>query len=337
MQIQKVTVLGGGCFGSTIADIAANNKHNVLIWMRNRQQADSINQLHENSKYLRDFKLNENIVATTNLQKAIDHADIIFIAIPSKSFRGVIQQAKNFLAGKIIISTTKGIEPKTFKLMGDIIKEEVVNARVGALSGPNLAKEIIKKRITATVIASDDSELRTTIQKLLHCDYFRVYSNTDRYGVELAGALKNIYAIVTGIGAALNMGENTKSLLITRSLAEMSRFAVKMGANPMTFLGLAGVGDLIATCTSQLSRNFQLGFALGQGTELNTAIANIGQVAEGVNTLEQVKIQAGKLNVDMPIAQGLYQIIFHKQSINTMIKGIMLRKHTTDVEFIEHE
>jgi glycerol-3-phosphate dehydrogenase (NAD(P)+) len=336
MQAKKVTVLGGGCFGSTIADIIANNKHDVLIWMRDQQLANNINQLHENTKYLPGFKLNENIVATTDIQQAINQADIVFIAIPSKSFRQVIQQTKTFLAGKIIVSTTKGIEPVSFKLMCDIIKEEVANSRVGALSGPNLAKEIIQKKITATVIASDDGELRTTIQKLLHCEYFRVYSNIDRYGVELAGALKNIYAIVSGIGTALNMGENTKSLLITRSLAEMSRFAVKRGANPMTFLGLSGVGDLVATCASKLSRNFQLGFALGQGVELNTAVKKIGQVAEGVNTLEQVKIQADKLNIDMPIAQGLYQIIFHQQSISMMVKEIMSRTHTTDVEFIEH-
>ena len=218
--------------------------------------------------------------------------------------------------------------------MSEILKEEVSNIRIGVLSGPNLAKEIVAKAPTATVIASEDDDLCQVIQKILHSDYFRVYANHDIYGVELAGALKNIYAIVTGMGAALGMGENTKSLLITRSLAEMSRFAVTLGANPMTFLGLAGVGDLVATCTSTLSRNFQVGFALGKGQSLADIEAQLGQVAEGINTLQQVRTKAKALGVYMPLVDGLYKIIFEGCAVSELAKGMMLRKQKTDVEFM---
>src|SRR5690606_10589076 len=166
-------------------------------------------------------------------------------------------------------------------------------------SGPNLAGEIVRKNLTATVIASKDPDVRKCVQTLLGCDYFRVYANVDTYGVELAGALKNIYAIIAGMAAALGMGENTKAMLITRSLAEMSRFAVSLGANPMTFLGLAGVGDLIVTCMSPMSRNFRVGYAVGKGTPVDEAAADLGQVAEGVNTLYLVKEKADQMGIYM--------------------------------------
>ncbi len=329
-----IAVLGGGSFGTALADISATKGHNVRLWMRDAQQVESINRDHINRRYLPEFTINSAVSASSNLDEVVSDAEIVFIAIPSKSFREVVVNTRGLLEGKIVISTTKGIEPETFDLMSEILKEEISDFRLGVLSGPNLAREVIAKAVTATVIASEDDQLCQTIQEVLHCDYFRVYSNTDVYGVELAGALKNIYAIVSGIGAALGMGENTKSMLITRSLAEMSRFAVKLGADPMTFLGLAGVGDLIATCTSSLSRNYRVGYALGEGKDLETAQGELGQVAEGVNTLKQVKQKADELNVYMPLVDGLYGIIFEGCKIETLVKGMMLKEQKTDVEFM---
>lgn len=329
-----IAILGGGSFGTALSDISANNGHAVRLWMRNPEQVKGINNDHVNHRYLPEFQINPTIKASTHISEVLTGADIVLIAIPSKSFRSVIKQTGGRLKGKMVISTTKGIEPVTFDLMSEILNEEVSDIRVGVLSGPNLAKEIVAKAVTASVIASEDDELSDTLQSVLHCDYFRVYSNHDVYGVELAGALKNIYAIVSGMGAAMGMGENTKSMLLTRSLAEMSRFAVKLGANPLTFLGLAGVGDLIATCTSSLSRNFQVGYALGQGKNLEEIEASLGQVAEGVNTLCQVHQKAKELGVYMPLANGLHKIIFEGCEVNQLVKSMMMKELRTDVEFM---
>ena len=233
-----IAILGGGSFGTALSDISANNGHRVRLWMRSPEQVQGINDDHVNHRYLPGFTIHSSIRASTDLEEVLTGADIVLIAIPSKSFRSVVKQAGHLLQGKIVVSTTKGIEPVTFDLMSEILREELsTDIRIGVLSGPNLAREIVARAVTASVIASEDDDLCEIVQGVLHCDYFRVYSNHDVYGVELAGALKNIYAIVTGMGAAMKMGENTKSMLITRSLAEMSRFAVKMGANPLTFLG----------------------------------------------------------------------------------------------------
>ncbi|WP_257274712.1 MULTISPECIES: NAD(P)H-dependent glycerol-3-phosphate dehydrogenase [unclassified Endozoicomonas] len=329
-----IAILGGGSFGTALSDISAHNGHQVKLWMRSEEQVKGINQDHINHRYLPDFTIHPSVQASTDIKATVSSADLVLIAIPSKSFRSVVQMAGDALEGKMVISTTKGIEPVTFDLMSEILNEELNSVRVGVLSGPNLAREIVAKAVTATVIASEDVELCEIVQKVLHSDYFRVYSNQDVYGVELAGALKNIYAIVSGIGAAMGMGENTKSMLITRSLAEMSRFAVKLGADPMTFLGLSGVGDLVATCTSSLSRNFRVGYALGQGKTLKEAEAELGQVAEGVNTLQQVRQKAVELEVYMPIVEALHMVIFEEFNVNQLVRGMMLREQKTDVEFM---
>ncbi|WP_281645407.1 NAD(P)H-dependent glycerol-3-phosphate dehydrogenase [Parendozoicomonas sp. Alg238-R29] len=328
-----IAVLGGGSFGTALADIAARKGHTVRQWMRSEEQAAEMNCTHINARYLPEYSVSEKIMAISDLDVAIKDADLIFVAIPSKSFRSVVTRLKGKVDKALVVSTTKGVEVGTFDLMTDILHEEIPGARVGVLSGPNLAKEIMARCMTATVIASEDDELCEVVQNVLHCDYFRVYSNHDRYGVELGGALKNIYAIVAGLATALGMGDNTRSMLITRGLAEMSRFAVTMGANPMTFLGLAGVGDLIVTCESKLSRNFRVGYALGQGRTLAEAEADLGQVAEGVNTLALVRNKAQQLGVYMPIVDGLYAIIMEGKDIREVTSTMMMREQKTDVEF----
>lgn len=334
MDKQSVCVLGGGSFGTALANIMANNGHQVSQWMRNEDQVEEINLTGLNSRYLPNAPLHRELLATSNLEEAIRASDTIFVSIPSKSFEQVVERIKPLLtADKILISTTKGFNPNRFELMSDILRRNGVTERIGVLSGPNLAKEIAAGQLTGSVIASDDDELRATVIELLKSRTFRVYENRDSTGVELAGALKNIYAIVCGLAKAMKVGENTMAMIMTRSLAEMSRFAVHFGANPMTFLGLAGMGDLIATCTSPLSRNYRVGFALGSGEELEKAIGAIGEVAEGVNTLRMVVEEADKHGLYMPLASGLYKLIFDNASLDSLIGSMMTGEQKWDVEF----
>ncbi|MGB0203592.1 MAG: NAD(P)H-dependent glycerol-3-phosphate dehydrogenase [Neptuniibacter sp.] len=333
--VNKVAVLGGGSFGTVIANIVAENGHPVSLWLRDPARAEQLNQTHENNRYLPDYKLSQNLVASSSIEDVLKDADLVFVSIPSQSFRQVIQQAKPFLKpDQMLVSTTKGIEAQTFSLMSEIIREELPQARVGVLSGPNLAKEVAAHHLTATVIASDDGGVRNAVQEILHSSYFRVYASSDTYGVELGGTLKNIYAIAAGLSAALGMGENTKSMLMTRSLAEMSRFAVCMGANPMTFIGLAGVGDLIVTCMSPLSRNYRVGYALGEGKSLVQAVEALGQVAEGVNTIKHVREKAAEMQVYMPLVTGLYEVVFNNAPVADVVKMLMMNEQSTDVEFV---
>lgn len=330
-----VTILGGGSFGTALASIVANNSYTTRLWVRDPNLAAQINQQHSNPRYLPDLKLPATLQATSDLQATLQGANLVFMAIPSKGFAQVLEQALPFMhSEQILVSTTKGFEEQGFKLMSQILKEKTGFAHIGILSGPNLASELAKQHLTATVIASADELTRLTVQKVLSNSYFRVYANSDMYGAELGGALKNIYAIAVGMAVALGMGENTKSMLMTRALAEMSRFAVSLGANPLTFLGLSGVGDLIVTCSSNKSRNFRVGYALGEGQSLDEIVSALGQVAEGVNTVRLVKKQADKLGIYMPLLQALYMVLFEGHNPKDMAGALMGREQSTDVEFV---
>lgn len=334
MSISSATVVGGGSFGTVIANILADNGIRTQQWMRDADTADAINQQHCNPRYLPDVTLNPNLVATTDLQQAVTGADVVFVSVPSRSVREVTQQFADWLEPhQLLVSTTKGIEPDPFLLMSQVLKEECPQNANGVLSGPNLAKEIARRELAASVIASEDSDLRRDVQEALSCDYFRVYASNDPHGVELGGALKNIYAIASGFVAALGMGENTRSMIVTRSLAEMSRFAVHMGANPLTFLGLAGVGDLFVTCSSPLSRNYRVGYAIGQGKSLDEAIDELGEVAEGVNTLRYVREKARECDIYMPLVMGTYAVLFGGADPKQVAQGLMTGERASDVEF----
>jgi glycerol-3-phosphate dehydrogenase (NAD(P)+) len=329
-----VAVLGGGSFGTVIANIIAANQHEVHLWMRNDERAELVNTSRENPTYLPGYVLEPGLQATTDLEAATRGANIIFVAVPSKSSREVARQVARWIdPTALVISTTKGIEADGFKLMSQMLAEELPGNPLGVLSGPNLAREIAAGQLTGTVIASDNPALCETVQALLHSGNFRVYSSTDMYGVELGGALKNVYAIMAGLGAALEMGENTIGMLMTRSLAEMSRFAAKLGADPLTFLGLAGVGDLIVTCSSPLSRNYRVGYALGKGQALDEILDELGQVAEGINTLRLLKSEADRRDIYMPLVTGLYAILYERQSLEDVLGGLMLAEQPQDVEF----
>lgn len=334
-SVLRVAVLGGGSFGTVLANLSAENGHATTLWLRDEAQLAEMNASRENSRYLPGFRLAEALRFSSDLAATVSAADIIFVSIPSKAFRSVVQAAKPYLRPEqILVSTTKGIEKDSFTLMSEILREESGLKRIGVLSGPNLAKEIAARMLSGTVIASTSPEVRERVHEALSSKYFRVFANTDIYGVELGGALKNIYAIAAGMTAALKLGENSRSMLLTRSLAEMSRFAVQLGANPLTFIGLAGVGDLIATCSSPLSRNYQVGFALGSGQSLEDIIEDMEQTAEGVNTVQIVKHKADELGVHMPIVSGLYEVIFNQRSLEEVMSGLMHGEQTSDVEFV---
>lgn len=336
----KVAVLGGGSFGTALANIVADNGHTAVLWLRNAERAAQINTAHLNSEYLPDFPLNPTLTATVDLAGAVAGSDVVFMAVPSGSCRAVAREvARHIRPGAILVSTTKGLEAAgaapahDFRLMSEVLREEIPGAALGVLSGPNLAKEIAAKQITATVIASADEALNRTVQQLLGCGYFRVYASRDLIGVELGGALKNVYAIMAGMAAAIGIGHNTISMLITRALAEMTRFAVNRGADPLTFMGLAGIGDLMVTCMSPLSRNYQVGFALGQGRKLDAIVAELGQVAEGINTLKLLKEHAEHIGVRMPLVAGLFEILYNGRSIPEVVGGLMRAEQNRDVEY----
>lgn len=335
-NIKKIAVLGGGSFGTVLANIAASNGNNVSLWVRDSEQALRINSEGANSSYHPELKLSSNIAASENLEEVIKDSDIILIATPSIIFENIVQRIVPMIEGGAhIISCTKGIKLDPFRSMSDIISMNVdlnINS-VGVLSGPNLAREIAENKVAGTVIASTSNVLITCVKDALSSDSFKVYSSNDIQGVELAGALKNIYAIICGMADAMGVGENAVGLILTRSMAEMSRFAVAKGANPITFLGLAGMGDLVATCTSNLSRNFQLGTHLGGGLSLKEAKDRVGQVAEGVRTLEVIKEESSNLNIKMPLVDSLHDIIYKSSSPKTLIDDLVKNPHEVDVEF----
>lgn len=331
---QPIAVLGGGSFGTALANLLAENGQAVRLWMRDPEQAEAIRTQRENPRYLKGVKVLPGVEPVIDLAATVAGSELIFVVLPSSALRQALQPVSALLAGKMLVSTTKGIEAQSFKLMSQILEEIAPAARIGVLSGPNLAREIAEHALTATVIASEDEALCRAVQAVLHGRTFRVYASGDRFGAELGGALKNVYAIMAGMAAALGMGENTKSMLITRALAEMTRFAARLGANPMTFLGLAGVGDLIVTCTSPKSRNYQVGYALGQGLNLEDAVARLGEVAEGVNTLRVLKAKAEELGVYMPLVAGLHAILFEGRTLAQVIEALMTGEPKTDVDFI---
>ena len=333
-KVYRVAVVGGGNFGTAIADIVAEHGNRTVLWMRDSMQAKEVQRTRENRRYLPGIKLHDDVQVTSDAVLALDDVELVFVTVPSESFREVSRMIGPLLPPHcMLVSGTKGIEWPGFNLMSEILEQECPGARVGAISGPNLAEEIAAQQITATVIASVHPELNFAVQKCLHGPFFRVYASSDHYGVQLGGALKNIYAIVCGMAAALGVGQNTIGLLITRALAEMSRFAVSLGANPLTFLGLAGVGDLMVTCTSPLSRNYQLGYRVARGATLEEAMESLGKLAEGVNTLRVVQAKAQEREVHMPLATGVHQVLFAGAAIDTVVSALMASDQGVDVEF----
>lgn len=338
---KQVAVLGGGSFGTVLANIAASNGYQVSLWVRDAEQALRINSEGANATYHPELRLSDNITADEDLASVIMDAQFILVATPSIIFEEVISRLEPLISPSVtVISCTKGIKSQPFRTMTDIITQHlghIIGDKVGVLSGPNLAKEIAEEKLAGTVIACENEGIAFEIKSMLSSNTFKVFSSQDIQGVELAGALKNIYAICCGIAHAKLVGENALGLIVTRSMAEMSRFAVAKGANPITFLGLAGMGDLMATCTSKLSRNFQLGELIAEDLSLFEAKERIGQVAEGAKTLEVVYHEARKMNVKMPLVTSLYEILYSDASSEQLIQDLLDHPNEVDVEFTYKE
>jgi glycerol-3-phosphate dehydrogenase (NAD(P)+) len=338
---KQVAVLGGGSFGTVLANIAASNGYQVSLWVRDAEQALRINSEGANATYHPELRLSDNITADEDLASVIMDAQFILVATPSIIFEEVISRLEPLISPSVtVISCTKGIKSQPFRTMTDIITQHlghIIGDKVGVLSGPNLAKEIAEEKLAGTVIACENECITFEIKSMLSSNTFKVFSSQDIQGVELAGALKNIYAICCGIAHAKLVGENALGFIVTRSMAEMSRFAVAKGANPITFLGLAGMGDLMATCTSKLSRNFQLGELIAEDLSLFEAKERIGQVAEGAKTLEVVYHEARKMNVKMPLVTSLYEILYSDASSEQLIQDLLDHPSEVDVEFTYKE
>lgn len=330
----RLAFLGGGSFGTAMANLAARNGCDTTLWVRNKRTVKAMVKTQTNKKYLPGFKLDDRLKYSHDLAEAVKDKDIVFIAVPGLAFRETLKNIAPFISGQSIVSLTKGMEKDTFALMSDIIKDELPEVNFGVMSGPNLAIEIMKNMPSATVIASESEPLRHAVQAALHSAFFRVFASDDVKGVELGGALKNIYAIAMGMAAAYDVGENTKAMILTRALAEMSRFGVEAGANPLTFLGLSGVGDLYATCSSELSRNYRIGTMLGRGMNIDAAVKKLGQTAEGVNTIQQVHEKATKEGIYMPITHALYAVIYEDKAALGVALHLMEAGFRSDVEFV---
>ena len=304
----KITVFGTGSFGTALANVLAENGHSVLMWGKNENTVDEINQSHQNKRYLKDVTLIETIKATNQLEQAVNFSDIFLIALPTKAIRDVVTEINQHIkTKKTFIHVAKGIENETFKRVSEMIEDSVSKNHkngVGVLSGPSHAEEVVIKQPTTVAASSKDEHISKLIQDLFMNDYLRVYTNNDLIGVELGGALKNIIAVASGIVAGMGYGDNAKAALMTRGLAEISRLGEKLGADPMTFLGLGGIGDLIVTCTSTHSRNYTLGYKLGKGKTTEEALNEMNMVVEGIYTTNSVYHLAKAQNVDMPITNA---------------------------------
>ncbi|WII94411.1 NAD(P)H-dependent glycerol-3-phosphate dehydrogenase [Moraxella haemolytica] len=330
----RLVFLGGGSFGTAMANMAARNGCDATLWVRDKAAVKAMKKTRINKKYLPNHKLDDALKFSHDLESVVKGKDIIFVAVPSSAFREMLTQIKPFITHQAVISLTKGMEKQTFAMMSDIIQQVLPQVNYGVMSGPNLALEIMDNMPSATVIASPSELLRTAVQEALHSAFFRVFASDDVKGVELGGTLKNIYAIAMGMAAAYDVGDNTRAMLLTRALAEMSRFGVAMGANPLTFLGLSGVGDLYATCNSVLSRNYRIGNMLGKGTSLNNAAKKLGQTAEGVNTILQVHERAKAMGVYMPITHALHAVLYEDKAPLGVALNLMETGFRSDVEFV---
>ena len=327
--MSNVTVFGMGSFGTALANVLAENDHSVLMWGKNEQSISDINERHQNSRYLKEAQLNPAIRATANLHEAVDFADIYLIALPTKAIREVVGQIDGLLNGKkIFIHVAKGIENDTFKRVSEMIEDALApkhNGGIGVLSGPSHAEEVVIKQPTTVAASSKSSEVSQLIQDLFMNNYLRVYTNDDLVGVELGGALKNVIAIASGVVAGMGYGDNAKAALITRGFAEISRLGEQLGADPMTYLGLGGIGDLIVTFTSTHSRNFTLGYKLGQGLTLDEALNEMNMVVEGIYTTKSVHDLAEEQHVDIPITNALYGVLFDDEPVDQSVAYLMGR------------
>jgi glycerol-3-phosphate dehydrogenase (NAD(P)+) len=337
----RVAVMGAGSWGSVFSMILADAGCDVSLWARGAAIADDINQTHINHAYLPDLTLPTNIVATSNPDQALTGADLVVLAMPAQTLRGNLSAwSLSIPTNAVLVSLIKGVELGTTERMSEVISEvaKVDPDRVAVVSGPNLANEIALREPAATTVACANEDFAIQIQNACTTDYFRPYYTTDVIGVEIAGAVKNVIALANGMAVGLGYGENSQSALMTRGLAEMSRLGVALGANPLTFAGLAGVGDLIATCQSPLSRNRTIGVYLGEGKTIDQAQALTKTTSEGVKSCQSILDLATRHGVEMPITEQVVNVIHRGTSAEKVLKAFMSRPTTAEEgqELMEH-
>lgn len=336
----NVTVLGAGSWGTALSIVLSDNGHQVRLWTHCPEQAKIINRTHKNEKYL-DVIIPEEIKAYQHLEEALHNTDTIVIVVPTKAIREVCQQLNKILKhSPLMIHASKGIEPDSLKRVSEIISEEMgqyAYEDLVVLSGPSHAEEVALRQPTTVTVSSLNEKYVKRAQDLFNNESFRVYTSSDVIGIELGGALKNIIALGAGISDGLGYGDNAKAALLTRGLAEITRLGVSLGANPLTFLGLPGVGDLVVTCTSVHSRNWRAGNLLGKGHSLDEVLQQMGMVVEGVRTTKAAYQLAAEQNVEMPITKGIYEILFNHKKPKDVVETLMNRdkREELDSRFIQ--
>ncbi len=322
----KVTVLGAGSWGTAMAVHLASLKRDVTLWNIHEESFDNIPILGENKKYLPGVKIPKEIKLTSDMAEALQNTGLIIYALPSPLVRMIAKQASPFIQDNaVLVNIAKGLEKGSLKRLSEVLKEEIPQARIVVMSGPSHAEEVSRKLPTTNVVASADKAAALLVQEYAMNENFRLYTADDVVGVELGGALKNVIALCAGISDGLGYGDNTKAALMTRGLAEIKRLGIAMGAQPETFAGLSGVGDLIVTCTSMHSRNRRAGILLGEGKPLAETIESVGMVVEGVNTAEAALALGRKYGVEMPIVEEANRILFDGKDPRTAVYDLMTR------------
>ena len=325
----QIGVIGAGSWGTTLANLLAKKGFSTTLWVYEEELIGSIATNRENHLYLPGVELDEKIIPTGSLKEACQNKDLLVNVTPSQVVRGIIQHIKDYLSPQsLLVSASKGIENNTLLTMSEVIREALSlneKSRIAVLSGPSFAREVSREIPTAVTIASENEEQAQQLQQIFSTPYFRVYTNPDLIGVEMGGSLKNVIALAAGISDGLRFGYNTRAALITRGLAEISRLALKMGASPLTLAGLSGLGDLVLTCTGELSRNRTVGMKLGQGVGLDQILKDMKMVAEGIKTTRSAYHLSEKLNVPMPITEQVYNILYQKKDPKEAVTELMTR------------
>lgn len=326
---QIVAVLGAGSWGTALSMVLVENGHEVRLWSRNSTQAKEINDKHTNQQYLPGIELPESLKGSSDLTHTLQDVDTVLFVVPTKAIRQMAKDIVPYLSEKImIVHASKGLEQETHKRISEILAEEIPTEKrcgIAVLSGPSHAEEVAVKDLTTITAACSQLEKAEYVQNLFMNDYFRVYTNQDVIGVELGGALKNIIAVGAGALAGIGYGDNAKAALMTRGLMEITRLGVSFGADPLTFLGLSGVGDLIVTCTSVHSRNWRAGKLLGEGKNVEEVLENMGMVVEGISTTKAAYELAKQKNVEMPITTAIYEVLYNKANVKEVVGELMNR------------
>jgi glycerol-3-phosphate dehydrogenase (NAD(P)+) len=329
----RCAVVGAGAWGTALADLLVRNGHDVKLWAFEPDVVDSINERHENTRFLTGHRLAAELEALNDVEEAVDDAELVTFATPSHVLRVIARQAVKALPDDApLVVATKGIEKNTLCLMTEVVEQEASTATVVALSGPSFATEVVSRQPTAVVVASEDESAAEFAQRAFSSPHFRAYTHTDVIGVELGGALKNVMAVATGIADGLGLGFNARAALVTRGLAEMTRLGVALGAEQSTFAGLAGLGDLVLTCTGSLSRNRTVGVELGKGRQLDEVLRGRETVAEGVAAAQSARELALREGVEMPIVDAVNRVLFEGQPARSAIGELMTRELRAEVD-----